>query len=473
MEPRYFWRPSNSLMTTPMEAQPRSAVAEPDDTRTQSFHFPLFKQYGPTPRTHSSNSNRTVATATSARRDSEKVPNDRRPTPSQSGKGRSSSKSRSRDSVSVRGIPSTGTPSQDPFPARPSSPKSRNASRSRNHERSDSALAHREHANAISQHLDHISHRAESVNKNRGVPEEAGTPQPDRPSSPKSRNCSRSRPTETLSSILIGASPSILGDERNQQSASARPMSRMSYRARAGSASDFRPTSRSAVAGESGGPRPASRAASRGRQPGLKFSPPKMSPQDPSLSREEDPDEIIRIEHDRMESIGSKPPADIPPSDPNFERIESIVCPTCPLHGRHSTGSAPGPESTSGHRVSPDIDSGRSLSSPAAVNSNESIDATTCHGNVANDPKFSATASSKPSDVSSLAETVETISASSRSPSTPSFEAKTPKAMIAVRHIDAGGRGQTLTPEPVNLIDLSCMDKRVGTTPTKDAPIAT
>ncbi|KAJ3947304.1 uncharacterized protein N0V96_003695 [Colletotrichum fioriniae] len=63
LEPRYFWRPSETLLKTPMESKGRNGVAEPDHTRTQSFHFPPFTQNEPTARAHSSNSMRTVATA--------------------------------------------------------------------------------------------------------------------------------------------------------------------------------------------------------------------------------------------------------------------------------------------------------------------------------------------------------------------------------------------------------------------------
>ncbi|KAF3811270.1 Protein N-terminal amidase [Colletotrichum gloeosporioides] len=487
VEARYFWRPSDSLLKSPMDsralvaqplsAQPKSAVAEPDDTRTMSFHFPLFHEPGP--RAQSSNSVRTVATAVTARKDNDKRPKDRRPTPVQGMKARASSKSRAGDIIPTRGA----TPAQDPLPDRPSSPKSRNASRSRTHERSDSALGNREHAKAVSQHLESISHRAESVNRNRGVPEVVGTPQPDRPSSPKSRNCSRSRPSEHLSSILIAASPSILSDEHPQQARPAgadaqmsppqRSMSRMSFRARAGSAADVRPGSRSSMTGEHFTTRPVSRTASRGRQPGPLFSPPKMSPHDPSLPAEQSADEIVRIQRDRKSSIGSKPPVEPPAPQPDFARVESVVCPTCPVHGRHSTSSAPAPHgATLGHRTpSPDLH-GRSLSSPAAVNSSNSIDAISS-SQIGDDPKFSTTEIGKPSDVLSLTETIETISTNSRSPSTPFFEPKTPKAMVIIRDSDDSNGGPLIPDLSPVLSDLTCVDRIVGPTPDGSRAIAT
>ncbi|KAF6836169.1 N-terminal amidase [Colletotrichum plurivorum] len=421
---RYFWRPSETALKSPMDSWPRTAVAEPDDTRTLSFHFPLFHEQQP--RAHSSNS---VRTATTTKKETIKrvvnnVPKDRKRALSQNAKVRQSSKSRTRD---PRGDPPASSSSQENFPARPSSPKSRNASRSRTHERSNSAMAHREHATAVSQQLETISKRAESANRNRNVPGSGGTPQPDRPSSPKSRNCSRSRPNEALSSILIAASPSILGEEQAQALASVldppkavshRPSSRMSYRARAGSALDARPPSRGSIAGEHAGVRSSSRAPSRGRQPGPNFSPPKMSPYDPSAPTGPSSDEIVRIQRDRKSSIGSKPPAEPSASDPNFHRVES-------------------------------------MSSPAAANGVAATDVIS--GNhVSNSPQFSVTPSSKPSDVSSLAETIETISTTSRSPSTPFFEPKTPEAMVTLREAEAGSNGSTLPLLPDDLIDLSC-----------------
>ncbi|EFQ27945.1 uncharacterized protein GLRG_03089 [Colletotrichum graminicola M1.001] len=420
---------------------------------------------------------RTVATAGSSKSKvlSEQPSKEKRRAASQSGKARHSSKSRSGDSNSSKGEAT----SKDGFPARPSSPKSRNASRTRMLDRTDSALAYREQASAITQQLGSISQRAESVNKHRGQPEEAVTPHPDRPSSPKSRNCSRSRPSEHLSSILIAASPSIYSDEYNRRSLPAlpdtqktqpqRPMSRMNHHARSGSITEtekdnmrnIRSPSRASISGEQVGSRPASRAASRGRQPGSKFSPPKMSPRDPSSPPVQDADEIIRIERDRRSSIASKPPTGSPGSGTPFERVEAILCPTCPVHGRHSTASDPGATLTSsGHRISPDLSHGRSFSSPAAAKGTENATAAT-NSKGEDGLNYSITGSNKPSDADSLAETIGTVSSAGRSPSTPPFEPKTPRAMVVIcdaENNDIGG-----TPDlPGSLADLACLDNNIG-----------
>lgn len=105
---------------------------------------------------------------------------------------------------------------------KPSPPKSRITSRSRKLERSNSAFGQRPDSNALAQRLETTSPRPES---SLGQRADTSSPYPDRPSSPKSRNASRSRPTNPIladdpieqqyfdvadASVLIGASPSVL-----------------------------------------------------------------------------------------------------------------------------------------------------------------------------------------------------------------------------------------------------------------------
>ncbi|KAI8255293.1 hypothetical protein K4K56_007952 [Colletotrichum sp. SAR 10_98] len=374
---------------------------------------------------------------------------------------------------------STEKSSQDVFPARPPSTKSRNASQSRNHERSSSSLSMRDQADVISQQLETISRRAESHSRTRSRSEEVDETQPDRPSSPKSRNCSRGRPSEHLSSILIAASPSILSDKNSsrpssetrpaQQATPERSLSRMGFRARAGSASEtdrhVRSKSRTSISGEQLIARPSSRATSRGRQPGPVFSPPKMVPHDPSQSVDDAREASLLRKKDRRRSLSTKEPITSPASEPTYARVESVVNLTCPLHGRNSTSSAP-----SGHRVSSTLASGRSKSTSAAVANNESTEPVV-NGSVADNPLFSAIASSGPTDASSLSETIETISAASRSPSTPLFEPKTPKAMVLIRDVDDVGAGvPPLLDLSDSLPDLTCIERKVA--PVSDAPQA-
>ncbi|KAK1655529.1 hypothetical protein BDP81DRAFT_388454 [Colletotrichum phormii] len=194
-----------------------------------------------------------------------------------------------------------------------------------------------------------------------------------------------------------------------------------------------------------------------------------MSPHDPSLSVEQASDEIVRIERDRASSIASKPPISSPAYEPNFERVEAIVCPNCPVHGRHSTGSVPGSTLTSSeHRLSPGLISGRSASSPAAPHVTECAVAAS-DSKVDSDLEFSATTFPKVSDATSLAETIETISSSGRSPSTPLFEPKTPRAMVIIRDVESFGvGGKGFSDLSGDFSDLICTDRNVG--PTADGP---
>ncbi|WQF84225.1 Putative carbon-nitrogen hydrolase, protein amidase [Colletotrichum destructivum] len=47
-EAGYVWQPSDLLLKTPLESQERNPVAESDETRTQTFHLPLFAKDEPT-----------------------------------------------------------------------------------------------------------------------------------------------------------------------------------------------------------------------------------------------------------------------------------------------------------------------------------------------------------------------------------------------------------------------------------------
>ncbi|KAI0852298.1 carbon-nitrogen hydrolase [Daldinia vernicosa] len=132
-----------------------------------------------------------------------------------------------------------------------SPPKSRTTSRSRKIERSNSSFGQRPDSNALGQRLETISPR---LGSSVGQRADTSSPYPDRPSSPKSRNTSRSRPTNPIladdpmdqqyfdiveASVLIGASPSVLDSSAARgPSAVFRPDTRMSN-----VESTYRPTS--------------------------------------------------------------------------------------------------------------------------------------------------------------------------------------------------------------------------------------
>ncbi|KAK1718824.1 carbon-nitrogen hydrolase [Colletotrichum acutatum] len=171
MSPRYFWRPSDTLLKTPMEprgwtAAPESPIMKHAPSSTYQ-NLSLWAQFDPTGRSHSSNTVRTAVTAVTAKKDEpdsrkQKKADSSRRKESQPPKSRSASKSRDEEPAPATNGATQTSSTHDATPARPSSPKSRHASRSRMRDRSDSALAHREQAAAISQHLENISKRAES-----------------------------------------------------------------------------------------------------------------------------------------------------------------------------------------------------------------------------------------------------------------------------------------------------------------------
>ncbi|KAI1505624.1 hypothetical protein F5X99DRAFT_428743 [Biscogniauxia marginata] len=290
---RFFWIPSDTLLKTPME--PRIWTPALADSPTLSMRTPSASQAY-------------VKNITTVRTEPIVPQSEERPS-STPPKSRSTSKSRV-DYETSASDNSKPTSDDDLVPVRPSSPKSRNASRSRDHDRSNSALGNRPDLTEIAQRLEALSPRPNSAAAQRietfsprpgsaldhrnGAQETASGDMPERPSSPKSRNASRSRSTQptftedplgdqrhsndSRTSIPIVASPSILDKQITRgPSAMYRPDSRMSN-----VEPTFRPMSRVAhsrsnsvtlgymtqapIIPEAVWNRPQSRAASRGRQ---------------------------------------------------------------------------------------------------------------------------------------------------------------------------------------------------------------
>ncbi|WYZ38821.1 hypothetical protein EsH8_III_000735 [Colletotrichum jinshuiense] len=491
LSPRYFWRPSDTLLKTPM--QPRGWNVAPESpimrhATSQTYQtFPLWSQHDVLARSHTSNTVRTAVTAVTARKDDPEPKKEKKekkqdpswPKKTQVPKSRSPSKSRGGEVVGSKDE-TVKTSGQEVVPARPSSPKSRHASRSRLRDRSDSALAHREQAAAITQHLESISRRAESVNRERDSSQDARGLQPGQQSSSKSRNCSRSRPTRRLSSIMIAASPSILTDDIVRPSSTtvldghttqqSRSMSRRGHRERSESISlgdraasrDTR--TRSKVPASDGTPtqRPPSRTASRGRQPGPKSSPPKMSPyKKPHSSTRLPADTAVSVDGKGGKSTPNTSFTSTASAPVGFERIEAVLQYDCPVHGRHSTGGVRAAESAAHeHHESSEMVFRRSLSSPATgTNSHNTLGSL---DSIQQNPQFSAIGQNKPSDVSSLSETVETISTTSRSPSTPLFEPKTPTAMVIIRDLEDAAFGTVQSDKDNSLAELRCIDRNIA-----------
>ncbi|KAM0465370.1 hypothetical protein ACHAPV_001416 [Trichoderma viride] len=255
--------------------------------------------------------------------------------------------------------------------SRPSSPKSRNASRSGVRGRTDSSLSQRDISLDVSQHIEQISQRAESRNRynNNGRSKQQQQQQQngsivDRLASPNvgSDEWSGSGTDSAMDHLLIpiAASPSILGPGARANIPT--PVAIDYYR---------RPTAQSPPQSvrlqqrpENGSPRSdadardkSTRSISRGRQPkrpgtstnvttateratsadsttngvlhtrvGKRHSSQKKDARNPSQSN----DGSSHAEHVHTHSV---------PDESEFERVEVVSCPSCPIHGRHSASS--------------------------------------------------------------------------------------------------------------------------------------
>ncbi|UNI18959.1 hypothetical protein JDV02_005188 [Purpureocillium takamizusanense] len=466
--PRWFWRPSDTLLRTPNPVggwQPGTPIGRKADP----FPWPTIEEIARDAK----------KSLEEARAKSTHTPQETRQRNSQSPQSNTSS-NKTKNSGSSRGT-AKGASKSDSMPARPSSPKSRNASRSRNQDRSDSAMSQHAVTAAITQHLEHISQRAESVSKMRAASTNA-TPVPERPSS---RNCSGSRPSDAADfrndkqTIQIGVSPSILdGDDASKSAVQPpvsgtqqRPLSRLSHHHRSKSFSAANDVGRSSSADRSHTPgmipigRPESRAASRGRQPGpqpLPTSPARSDPTTSSSFRTASVDTVAarafytqprggtasttRAHRGHSHGSGYRPRRHHSHNREmvEFERFEAIICPNCPVHGRRrSDSNVNGESSRSGAargqatpRNSPPTDAAASVNTQEMQpRSDAGSDDSVSRGR-AGDAAQNATGIG-PRELDSTSRTESsgrsssrTISTSGRSPATPPFfNAATPKAM--------------------------------------------
>ncbi|KAI2780343.1 carbon-nitrogen hydrolase [Daldinia loculata] len=346
------------------------------------------------------------------------------------------SKSRSESKTRVVGIVSEGsepksTIEDDHILPRPSSPKSRNASRSRNHERSDSALGQRPDLAAISQRLETLNSRPGS---SAGQRAETSSPYPDRPSSPKSRNASRTRPVNLVladdpaeqqhydtarASILIAASPSILNSSAIRgPSAMFRPGTRMSNVESTHRPISQVPRSRSnsykvqtSSVPEATGSFEQARAISRGRQRVPK-GPTGNSDHVGINGRDCSPEWSVQGDMD---------------SGDDDEIVEEIIVrrsPSCAIHGdRRNQNDTPGQEPS----LSKDTNVARADSSRVTLESD--ILSKTKSLTRASDQNLSGEIEIHSTSYESSAETLD---GAEGSPATPwfLFDPKTPKAMV-------------------------------------------
>ncbi|KAJ4167849.1 hypothetical protein NW754_011665 [Fusarium falciforme] len=473
----YFWRSNDNFMRTPISGGGWTP-GTPIGRRPEPFPWPAITG-SQRPASRNGVKDRVKENAT---------PKDLRHLHSLSPQSNTSSNRSNRTSKSHRtthsasSVNSKGTVQaavvEDKSLERPSSPKSRNASRSRMHERSDSSLGDRETSAAISQHLENISQRAESVNRLRST--SATTPVAERRvQSPHSRNQSRSRPSEPATSpsdqhtIRIAASPSILSDEgRNTRQS----LTRATYHQRSNS---FPANNTLATNDRAGTPnsainmaRPASRAASRGRTPGPKVSPTHSVPEDdaevPPHERASSADSTRNDRlHRRIRSSQSRTRpsrtgrgssvsnnnnngrrrSDEGPSE-GFERVEAIISPSCPVHGRRPSSnrgrvneisipvSRSPPEPSPPQRPASSTGTSQYLEpgqlEPRRASSGDASQMAFVESQkpTIKDTQVSQNEAAEASDCGSVTETLQTISTPGRSPATPYFNPSTPKAMV-------------------------------------------
>ncbi|KAI1390823.1 carbon-nitrogen hydrolase [Hypoxylon trugodes] len=305
-------------------------------------------------------------------------------------------------------------------PARPSSPKSRNASRSRNMDRSDSVLGQRPDLAAISQRLETMSPRPSSAAGQRTAQrsQDLQNKGPDRPSSPKSRNASRTRPEN----------PNAASDPINERhsnlsrgpSAMFRPESHMSNVEPA-----YRPIVSQAYKAygtpvpDAAGARPQTRAVSRGRQPAAydvgKSSPiPARRPSAPSIGFRTPAEYEVGMK--RISPEWAVTQRDSHASGDDDEIVEEIIVrrsPSCAIHAQNSTSA----------QVTSESRNSLGIQSPNE-NPNESP------GQVPNNVIEQSS--------NTCASSVETLVSTKGSPATPQFlfEPKTPEAMVFTKNDD-------------------------------------
>ncbi|KAK2936176.1 Carbon-nitrogen hydrolase [Fusarium oxysporum f. sp. vasinfectum] len=455
---QFYWSRNDNLMRTPLGVG-GWAPGTPIGRKPEPFPWPAITGNAHTP-------NRSTA------RDRVKenaTPIDPRHLQSQSPQSNSSSNRTTRTSKSARSasVNSKGvaqpTETEDRSLARPSSPKSRNASRSRMHERSGSSLGDRGTNAAISLHLEGISFRAESASRTRAGSAE-GTPIGERVQSPPSRTSSRPRTIDTPDPqrekhmIRIAASPSILEDEHRNHYQS---LSTAAHHQRSNSFA----TNRARVADNDRAGTPESKINKLVEDEHLdrKFHPPmeplmlyfrplnehhQQIPREMTDCTVESIDMhlvVDRLTGLRLPRLGGVDLVMLSPVE--FERVEAILCPNCPVHGRRSTadGTVNGdntlppphspPKSSPAQRPASSAGAPQHLEpEPAAPRRASSGDASQLQ---LENPLDSVAQTTPPqneaaeaSDCGSFAETLQTISTPGRSPATPSFNPSTPKAMV-------------------------------------------
>ncbi|RSL91048.1 hypothetical protein CDV31_015547 [Fusarium ambrosium] len=476
--PRRFWRPSDTPLRSPLSAAwtPGTAIGR----KPEPFPWPeIIKTDTPTLATKAAKETNNRALS----------PNELKTaiTPhsaySNASSTRTSRTAMSEFSEMSKGIKKSSSKQDESFD-RPSSPKSRNASRSRMRDRADSTLEVGEISTAITQHLEGISRRAESMNRLRSRSANR-TPMNDRPHASKSRNGSKSRPDSATNNrkehqmIPVAVSPSIF---RNEVQHPPRSSSRTGFHSRSQSFNNINAVLHSANGERSRTPvvadstQQTKRRTSRGRAPEPKVAPTNamhgsvFQPAERASSSDSTRNQVLhsrtrtkdRNSRTRKSSSGrhGRTPSQnamSPEMAAEFERVEAVLSPSCPVHGRSSSNAArhsdygvPANNLQLPTKLSPTSPSGKSDSAAFAArverlqlaDLGDNIESYYLMGTgIGPVPKSAVektlqvstkNETAEASDSGSLAGTLQTLSTPGRSPATPAsyFNPSTPKAMV-------------------------------------------
>lgn len=385
--PLRAWRPHDGIFRTPIAGPGGWTPSTPIGKKPEPFPWSEIKNINPESNKDASkdegvNNNKVMGISDTGSNDA------------QSPRSNTSSKT-SKSKLSDAKTPQNNNQSEKQL-SRPSSPKSRNASRSGVRGRTDSSLSQRDISLDVSQHIEQISQRAESRNryKNNGRSHQQQQQQQsgsivDRLSSPNIGSDEWSSGADSAMDHLlipIAASPSILGpgaraniptpvaiDYYRRPTAQRSPQNvRLQQRPDHGS-----PRSDAMNNGIdlqyvsiSGTPQTSAhspdtqdtstRSISRGRQPKRRDTSTNAATEDITTERATSADSIINgILHTRVAKRHSSQKKDARnpsqsnegsshaehvhshsvPNESEFERVEVISCPSCPIHGRHSASS--------------------------------------------------------------------------------------------------------------------------------------
>ncbi|RFU81888.1 hypothetical protein TARUN_306 [Trichoderma arundinaceum] len=371
--PRWFWRPHDSIFRSPNSGAGWTP-STPIGRKPEPFPWSAIKNSTPLP---------------SQTKEGEDEGNivglqDAGSKYSQSPRSNTSS-NRTGKSKSSEAKTSQHKPHNEKHPSRPSSPKSRNASRSGVRGRSDSSLSQKNIPTAVSQHIEQISQRAESRNRHDAESNRATTVAERLLPLNLNDGHHNNRSNSGMDHLIpIAASPSLLvpGPRANiptpvaidyyrhstsriapQNVHSQQLESRLEASVYDNQDADHqqiiddthvRPTT---FPINRDTPKKSSRSVSRGRQPKRMDTSSNAATVDPRAERATSADSIINgVLHTRVGKRHSYDKGSQCPShdrgshveclhsqsvqnESEFERVEVVSCPSCPIHGQQSAST--------------------------------------------------------------------------------------------------------------------------------------